>query len=224
MKWLVTAKEMSESTQRYIDWLKRADIEGRVILPEEEIPDTAHRWAALLLTGGGDVEPSLYNEPNAPQTDDVSTARDSMELRLIERFLKAKKPIFGICRGQQIINVALGGKLIQHLPPQQLPTHKASQQGDIMHAIRWNTESMTASQIGEALEVNSAHHQAIDPESVGGGLTVSAWAVDGVIEAVEGIVHGSHIRAVQWHPERMQPQDHMATQGLLEYWIQIVAS
>jgi len=222
MKWLVTAKEKSESTQRYVDWLSRENVEGHLFLPENEVPPTASTWAALLLTGGGDVEPSLYNEPKRPETDDVSPARDAMELKLIERFLKAKKPIFGVCRGQQILNVALGGKLLQHLPPEVLTNHKGSQ--DVVHSIRWIPETAMGEKLGQALDVNSAHHQAINPQAIGAGLVACAWSVDGVIEAVEGSVHGSPLRAVQWHPERMQPREHPASLGLLQYWVALSSS
>lgn len=164
------------------------------------------RVDGLLLTGGGDIDPRLYGAASSPSLRDVDPARDRTELTLARWAIEGDKPILGICRGLQVINVALGGTLIQDIAaqipmalPHDLPDEAA---GDLAHQVEVNPGS-TLEAIARAgiAEVNSSHHQAAD--HIAGGLRVTARAPDGVVEAVEG----SGLRyavAVQWHPERLQ--------------------
>ena len=161
-------------------------------LPEPE----PSRFAGLILSGGGDVDPARYGQENTACFG-VDPARDEAEFRLIEAYLRAGKPILGICRGHQILNVYFGGSLVQHLPGAE--KHVPSREGDNAHDTRALPGSFPAQLYGEAFRVNSAHHQGIDrlaPE-----LEALQWAEDGVIEACR------HPRlpvySVQWHPERM---------------------
>ena len=145
---------------------------------------------ALLLPGGGDMEPWRYGQENTASRN-LDPARDALELDLLERFAALRKPILGICRGMQSINVFFGGTLFQ-----DIPNHTQINGVDRVHEIR------TASGIFRTLgaeRVNSAHHQAAD--RLGDGLRVGQWAPDGVIEA---IYHERWpIWGVQWHPERL---------------------
>ncbi len=148
----------------------------------------------LLLCGGGDVDPALYNQPLCG-SHTLSRERDALELNCIHRFLKAEKPILGICRGMQMLNVAFGGSLIQHLPTTHL--HQSAE-GDLTHPI--HAEGILRKIYGARPIVNSNHHQAVD--RLGRGLQAVGITEDGVVEA---IVHDRlPILGVQFHPERMQ--------------------
>lgn len=148
----------------------------------------------LLLCGGGDPDPTLFGEKNQGSYG-ISTERDQTELTCIHAFLTAEKPILGICRGNQILNVAFGGTLIQHLPTAN--NHIAPGQ-DLYHTI--HTDGLLRRFYGRKMQVNSSHHQGIG--KLGRGLEVMAVATDGVIEAV---VHRRlPVVGVQFHPERME--------------------
>lgn len=151
----------------------------------------------LLLCGGEDLAPILYGQENRG-SQPPDPARDEAELHLIAAFLTAGKPILGICRGMQAINVAFGGTLIQDLPEEVAPAH-AYCSGDSIHPIRTLEGSLLARLYAPEMTVNSSHHQAVD--RLGEGFQATAWAAQDVVEAME---HRSHpIFAVQFHPERM---------------------
>ena len=151
----------------------------------------------LLLCGGGDIESALYGqEDRGSQPPD--RARDRAELELFRAFYEAGKPILGICRGMQLINVALGGTLIQDLPPEQRPFHGGGK-ADMIHPVRSEEGSILRRLYGPLFHVNSSHHQAVD--DLGQGLRASAWAESGFAEAVE--LPGKPVLGVQFHPERM---------------------
>lgn len=153
----------------------------------------AHECSALILPGGGDVNPILYGaEMNGSYKPD--DARDNAEMRVIARFLAMDRPILGICRGLQILNVAFGGTLKQHIEGHnQLP-----QRIDRTHMTTADDPFLT-SLYGEKFSVNSAHHQVVD--RLGVGLQAIQWSEEGYIEAFR---HCSRpVFGVQWHPERM---------------------
>lgn len=149
----------------------------------------AARFDGLLLTGGGDVAPERYGAVRLP-SDEVDEARDAEELALIEAFLARRRPIFGICRGIQLLNVAFGGTLYQ-----QVENHA----GNARHDVRAAAGSRVEALCGGSFAVNSWHHQAV--REAAQGLRVTARSDDGVIEAVEHEI--LPVLAVQWHPERM---------------------
>lgn len=150
----------------------------------------------LLLCGGGDIEPSRYGQDMAGSFP-PDLPRDEAEFALIAAFRAAGKPIFGICRGMQILNVAFGGDMIQHLPAGCRPFHCGRE--DRVHAVRAAEGSLLFHLYGKLFAVNSFHHQAVD--RLGEGLIPTAWSESGVVEALE---HTSlPILGVQYHPERM---------------------
>ena len=153
--------------------------------------------AGLLLCGGGDLDPALFGQEDRG-ADPPDQERDRAELELISAFLSAGKPILGICRGMQMINIALGGSLIQNLSADVLPFHGRAGR-DLIHPLRTVEGSLIDRLYGPRLQVNSSHHQAVD--RLGEGLTATAWSESGFAEVLE---HQSlPILGVQFHPERM---------------------
>jgi putative glutamine amidotransferase len=161
---------------------------------------------ALLLGGGVDVDPARYGASVLPGGNvEVDAERDAIDFALLEEALRAKRPVLGICRGLQVINVALGGTLVQDLPIER-PSPVVHQNADEQktkrdHHVEIAPGTRLAAIAGaSALAVNSRHHQAI--ARVAPGLAVSATAEDGVPEAVESAGE-AWLMAVQWHPENL---------------------
>jgi putative glutamine amidotransferase len=156
---------------------------------------------AVLLTGGGDVDPARYGEEAKVPLMNVDSSRDTFELAAVDRAIAAGLPVLGICRGMQVLAVALGGKLHQDLPSAGYAGHWDDvNAGAPVHGIRATPGSLAARALAGRLKVNSVHHQAVaDP---GPHLAATAWSSDHVIEAVEA-ADGSPLLGLQWHPERM---------------------
>lgn len=159
----------------------------------------------LLLSGGGDVYPSEYGEAPRTTLDAVDRQRDRMELRAVEVARAQRKRILGVCRGAQLLCVATGGTLIQDLGAEGLGGHidESHDRGyaALMHGVKTEAGSAADGVLVGLDEVNSHHHQAI--RDVGAVLTATAWAPDGVIEAVEA----TDLLGVQWHPEALVDGD-----------------
>ena len=173
----------------------------------------------LILCGGGDVLPSLYGQENTASSL-LDLRRDESEQKLIHTYAQAGKPILGICRGMQILNVAFGGTLIQDLPQEQRPFHGGAKP-DRVHPIRALEDSVLHRLYGEVFPVNSYHHQAVD--ILAPGFRAIAWSEGGVVEAM---VHDSlPILALQFHPERMAygnfRPDAVDAAPLLEHFISL---
>ena len=150
----------------------------------------------LLLPGGGDADPALYGQENRG-SNPPDHERDRDELELIGQFMAQGKPILGICRGHQMLNIALGGTLVQDLPDER-HRHDAEADADRIHRVR-SVHPLMTGLLGENFVSNSAHHQAVD--RLGEGLCVTCVSEDGVIE---GIAHeNGRVLGVQFHPERM---------------------
>jgi putative glutamine amidotransferase len=186
-----------------------------LILPATTDLEAAARYLSvldgLMLSGGVDVAPARYGQEPHPQLGEVDLDRDATELTLIPAAVAQDMPIFGICRGIQVLNVALGGTLYQDLPSErpgpiqhqqskaQIPRNQAS------HSIRVEGDTRLASLVGEGeVRMNSFHHQAL--KDVAAPLIVTALAPDGVIEGVESPTH-RYLVAVQFHPEETAPND-----------------
>ena len=163
------------------------------------------RLDGLLLSGGGDIDPANYGADEHPTLGGVNPARDQLELALARQAIAAAQPFFGICRGAQLLNVALGGTLYrdmgEHAEAQRhrfYPNHPYDLRP---HTVEVVAGSLLAQTVGmSALTVNSLHHQAC--RDVAPGLLVTARAADGVVEALEVAGHPFAL-AVQWHPEAL---------------------
>jgi len=159
----------------------------------------------LLLSGGGDVDFRLFNGEAHPTIEGVCEERDLLEIELLKSAIEAKKPVLGICRGIQLINVALGGTLYTHIPAQFKTdivhnTPEENGHDNLVHDIELDPNSKLGKIIGMNLfSVNSFHHQAI--QNVAPKLVVTAHATDGLIEAVELADDPFGVIGVQWHPE-----------------------
>ena len=154
-------------------------------------------YDGLVLCGGGDLDCTLFGQENNG-SDPPDHARDSAEMALFRAFYDAGKPILGICRGMQLINVALGGDMIQDLPAYILPFHGRAGR-DLVHPIRTEEGSLLRTLYGPVLRVNSFHHQAVG--RMGTGLFVTARSEGGVAEALQH--ESAPIWGYQFHPERM---------------------
>jgi putative glutamine amidotransferase len=171
------------------------------------------RLDGLVLTGGGDIAPARFGEAPHPAVADVSPARDELEIGLTQRAVADDVPLFAICRGVQVLNVALGGTLVQDLPsewPNALPHSQKAPRHEPSHAVKVMGEGTRLGRVLGALEieVNSMHHQAI--KRLGKGLREVAWAPDGVIEGVEMPGEERFVLGVQWHPEELVGHDQAA--------------
>lgn len=153
---------------------------------------------ALILAGGSDVDPASYGAKPHPEVKLTWPERDRFELALTHRALERDMPLLGICRGMQMLNVACGGTLIQHVERTDIHRHTPGTFSD--HAVELEPGSLAARAAGaERTEVRSHHHQAVD--ELGEGLVVSGRAVeDGLVEAIE-IPERAYVLGVLWHPE-----------------------
>lgn len=181
--------------------------------------ETAARLDGLLLTGSpSNVEPRRYGQPDIAGNGPFDPDRDTMTLALIEEMIRLGRPVFGICRGFQEINVAFGGTLARDLgePGRPIVHHAASHLPiadvfDHIHDVALAPGGLLARNLGrESLAVRSVHFQGVD--RLGTDLAVEATAADGVIEAVSACVNGAPVLGVQWHPEWQIDTD-AASQG-----------
>ncbi|MDB4875422.1 MAG: peptidase [Gemmatimonadetes bacterium] len=161
--------------------------------------------AGLVLTGGEDVDPALFGQSPHPTTGAPHAARDGYELALARAAAEQRIPTLAICRGAQVVNVALGGTLFQDIPSQQpsnidhAPDDKRAER---VHAIAIERDSVLAEIVGAtSIRTNSSHHQSVD--RVGRDLRVTARSEDGIVEALESTDANWWMLAVQWHPEEL---------------------
>jgi putative glutamine amidotransferase len=172
------------------------------------------RLDGVLLPGGCDIDPAYFNEEPSPNLGTVDLDRDRSELAVARLALNEGKPLLGVCRGMQVMNVAQGGSLFQDLPseysaPLERHAHPVSEfpREHLAHLVRVEEDSYLGRVLGNPiLNVNSRHHQSV--KQVGQGLVVVAKAPDGVIEGVEMPDHPFAL-GVQWHPENLQAQPEM---------------
>lgn len=194
----------------------------------DPIPEGLPKIDGLLLPGGGDLDPRHYDEPRyhvngISKIRGVSQSRDALELHLCEKALQADIPVFGICRGIQVMNVATRGSLYQdiHTQLKNCLLHKDEESmSDAQHSIKIQPNSRLSRLTDNYVtEVNSAHHQAL--KIIGAGFMVTAQSEDGIIEAIESPSHRFAI-GVQYHPERMLQDPELRKHGhkLFEAFIQ----
>jgi putative glutamine amidotransferase len=171
------------------------------------------RLDGLVLTGGGDIDPARFGEARHPAVGDVAPTRDELEFGLTRRALADDMPLLAICRGIQVLNVALGGTLLQDIPsalPAALAHSQTAPRHEPTHPVKVMGEGTRLGRVLGAAEVNvnSMHHQAI--KRLGEGLREVAWAPDGVIEGVELSRDDRFVLGVQWHPEELVGHDQAA--------------
>lgn len=202
-----TSQNTRDGIRMYFEAVRAAGGEPVEIsndLDDDAIAAAVGKAQGLVLTGGGDVDPAAYGLSNAGLSQGINARRDHTEILAIRVAVQRRLPILGICRGQQVLNVALGGGLLQ-----DIPDHRKAEPGHndyLTHDILVAPGSLADLWQAADATVNSYHHQSIDPDRVAPALQPIARAPDGVIEAVQG-ADGSPILAVQFHPERTGHKD-----------------
>jgi len=170
----------------------------------EDVPEVLSEFDGLFISGGGDIHPDFFGGQMHPSLSGIDRERDQFELALCRQAVAMDKPLLGICRGQQVLNVAMGGNLVEDIPSmltsagqhQWWPNYQRSR---LSHSVRVEKDSLLAQVMGGTeFEVNSLHHQSV--KDLGEGLKVTATASDGVIEALE-MPDKRFVVSVQWHPE-----------------------
>lgn len=210
------------SSRYYVESVERAG--GMPVIMPVLDPDAVDHLlpalAGVLLTGGGDVAPSRYGAMPVAETHSVDPMRDAFEIRLIQAAIAADVPLLATCRGMQVLNVAMGGSLVQHVPHATGQAHDHPDRWrDAVHKVKVEPDSHLAEALGATeVAVNSIHHQAVDRAAP--GTRAVAWADDDTVEAIE--VPGSpHVVAVQWHPELLE--DWPEQQGLFRQLVEHAA-
>lgn len=161
-------------------------------------PDALSSYDKLLLPGGGDIHPSRFGQSDLG-SEHVDPMLDAAQFALLDAFIRTDRPVLGICKGMQVINVFFGGDIIQHLPTSQIHQYIGHDQ---FHPVRSADGSVLHSLYGNTCIVNSAHHQGCG--KIGHNLTVTQTAPDGTAEA---LAHAEKpVLGVQWHPERTGPE------------------
>lgn len=196
-RWEDYAERVSAAGGEPVEAALGASLEAPADLP----------FDGLILTGGVDIDPAIYGEPRSERVTEVNRARDEFELALLRQALERDTPVLAICRGHQLLNVAMGGTLVQHLEERE--PHRSRRGADGVIESGWHDVdvvpgTLLATALGQSsLRTNSRHHQAVTPERLAPGLAIAATTPDGV---VEGLVHPSRrwVVSVQWHPERTE--------------------
>jgi putative glutamine amidotransferase len=206
-RWTVWDREAFLLSRTYVDALQEAGAIAFMLPPDAWVEahpdDVLDSLDGLLLAGGADVDPGAYGRERHPKTVNTRPDRDRAEIALGLRALERDLPVLGICRGMQVLNVALGGTLIQHLPDDVGHTDHRRSLGSFDnadHDVRLAPGSLAARAAGETLHATkSHHHQGVD--DLGGGLEATGWSVlDELVEAIE-LPDRRWALGVQWHPE-----------------------
>jgi len=184
----------------YVLAVERAGGRPLLVPPSPDgVEETLDSVDGLIFSGGSDLDPELYGQAAHPETKDVVRARDDAELALLRGALERDLPVLAICRGSQVLNVALGGDLVQHLPDVVgSGAHKHTPGVFADHEVELDADSRLGGLLGERAPVKSHHHQGFG--LVGEGLRASARAGDGTVEALEAPERRFAV-GVLWHPE-----------------------
>ncbi|NPA89895.1 MAG: gamma-glutamyl-gamma-aminobutyrate hydrolase family protein [Chloroflexi bacterium] len=216
---LYNEKVHPEKLRYYREAIERAGAEVVILHPDTCTfnPKRLAQLDGFVLGGGGDVHPRYYGEDiNGTNVETIHEGRDAMEFRLLEIALERDMPVLAICRGFQVLNILMGGKLIQHIPGHKSP----SREEIIHHLVRVVPNTLLWEAMGRRSEivVNSHHHQGLTPQELAPRLRASAHLV-GDLPLIEGIESKEHrwVVGVQWHPERLhefagesrQAQEHL---------------
>ncbi len=229
------AVAVSKASPNYVKWLKKGDslviIMNLYKLPLDSAIKELRQCSGLLLTGGEDVQPDLYGkEDEITFCTETDPARDTLELTLIRKAIEMKMPILGICRGEQILNIALGGTLIIDIPDymlqasgQESPTifHQTTDYLQCFHPVNILHNTLLSSIVKcDTGTVTSNHHQAV--ETPAPDLQINAQAGDGIVEGIEwkNQQGKSFLLGVQWHPERMDTANALSGKLLKQFIFQ----
>ncbi|TMK69855.1 MAG: gamma-glutamyl-gamma-aminobutyrate hydrolase family protein [Actinobacteria bacterium] len=199
-KWSYWELDAALVPADYVRAVERAGGRPVLIPPSDDgVDETLDAVDGLIFSGGADLDPTLYGQEAHPQTFGIHEERDRSELALLEGALARDMPVLAICRGSQVLNVARGGDLVQHLPDvvgDEKHKHTPGTFAD--HEVELEPGTKLAGVLGERAPVKSHHHQGLG--RVGEGLRVAAHAEDGTVEAVEDPSHRFAL-GVLWHPE-----------------------
>ena len=216
-------------TAAYVTALERAGLIPLIVPPlssAEAAASVLDSVAGLVLTGGEDVDPARYGEKRHEKVVSVNAARDATEAALVEEARARGTPVLAICRGIQILNVALGGSLVQDIPTQCESTIDHDEEGartSRSHEISIEPGSLIAKAVGtEHCSVNSFHHQSV--KRVADGMRVTARSPDGIIEGIESTDEDWWAMGVQWHPEEMTESAEPWDRGLFKAFAKQLAS
>jgi putative glutamine amidotransferase len=185
--------------------------------PDADVKSQLEGIRGLMLSGGADVDSAVYGQKRHHETDLPHPFRDKYDMALLEEALRRDIPVLAICRAHQLLNVFMGGELVQHIPDN---SHRADEE---TRESAWHTVSLTpgsrlASILGDGqVRVNSRHHQGVAEDIVGRGLRVTSVSPDGWIEGLEG-TDQRWLVGVQWHPERQEMAESMA--GLFRAFVE----
>jgi len=192
----------------YITALENAGLIPVIVPPLASagaVRDILSRVDGVVITGGEDVEPSRYGQPRSAKCGVSNAPRDETEIALIREAQEMRKPLLAICRGPQVVNVALGGTLIQDIPSEVTTTiahNSEDARSNRVHDVTIDQDSRIGRAIGETeIRVNSFHHQSV--KDIAPGLIVTARAPDGIIEGIEPESDDWWMMGIQWHPEEM---------------------
>lgn len=203
-------------TGNYVRYVESASQEPVSTLNMGEVA----RCDGLLLPGGGDITPAFFGEKNNGSRN-IDTELDILQLQALELAVRRSMPVLGICKGMQIINVGLGGTLVQDLPSASCAIHRY-EDGDRYHSSVIQRDTCLYTLYGENAVINSAHHQAV--KRLGEGLRAIQWCPED--QCVEALVHDTlPMIGVQWHPERIRETRATLSGGpLLSYFVSLISA
>lgn len=211
--WMVGGYGVPEN---YVDAVRRAGASATLVLPgDDRAPaELLDRADGLLLVGGGDVDPARYGRPASETIYGVEPDRDALEIELLREADRRGMPTLCVCRGMQVMNVAFGGTLVQHLPEEDRfqPHGTPSGADELLHDVKLAPGSrVSRATSADVVACSSHHHQGV--VEAGDGLVPSGWSEDGLVEALER--ERGWMVGVQWHPEDTASRD-PAQQGLFD--------
>lgn len=208
--------------ENYIKGIERAGGEWAVLpfhLRPGALRAATSNLDAVLFSGGPDVHPAFFGREKQPECGSILDERDILEMRLMELVYARRLPVMGICRGIQLINVALGGTLVQDIPTHYRTDHYQADRRTYFHTVNVAAGTMLSDITrSDSIKTNSYHHQSIDIPAP--GMVVSAVADDGVIEAIELPGYRSFLLGLQWHPEGMLDGDPIS----IKYFERLIAA
>lgn len=218
--------------KNYWNWFNNQDMEDAELVELSFVKnneDDIYKCDGFILTGGVDIDPSFYggNLEYDNKPDVFETARDLFEEKIYKYSQANNKPLLGICRGLQLVNVLQGGKLIQDLNTDMNSKHCGTDETDGQHHIRIEKGTLLYNiALRDAGNINSSHHQAIDPKAIGDNLIVNAYD-DCEEKLIEGIefkdkTNKVFMLCVQWHPERMEDQQGILADGIKNSFLKAV--